>query len=104
MVGSFCLSLFTFSRATTNEAEKIPGLDEITEEDVVLGLYEGFMEFKNKVPQFNFVLSPCFRKEANFFDAVNFDSKKEPDLVDVEFNISTYLSKTLESLLAPRNS
>ncbi len=68
---------FTFSRATTNEAEKIPGLDEITEEDVVLGLYEGFMEFKNKVPQFNFVLSPCFRKEANFFDAVNFDSKKE---------------------------
>ncbi len=68
---------FTFSRATTNESEKIPGLDSLTEEDVVLGLYEGFMEFKKKVPDFNFILSPCFRKEANFFDDANFESKKE---------------------------
>ena len=74
-VGSIRLK-FTFSRATTNEAEKIPGTDSITEEDVVLGLYDGFMEFKRKIPDFNFILSPCFRKEANFFDAENFDSKK----------------------------
>ncbi|MDP7321131.1 MAG: hypothetical protein QF441_11010 [Bacteriovoracaceae bacterium] len=68
---------FTFSRATTNESEQIPGIENITEEDVVLGLYDGFMEFKKKVPEFNFVLSPCFRKEANFFDNVNYKSKKE---------------------------
>ena len=68
---------FTFSRATTNESEQIPGLENITEEDVVMGLYDGFMEFKKKVPMFNFVLSPCFRKEASFFDASKFSSKKE---------------------------
>ena len=68
---------FTFSRATNNESEQIPGHDKLTEEDVVLGLYDGFMEFKKKVPEFNFVLSPCFRKEANFFDGQNFSSKKE---------------------------
>lgn len=68
---------FTFSRATTNSSEQIPGLEKITEEDVVLGLYEGFMEFKKKVPMFNFVLSPCFRKEASFFNAKKYPSKKE---------------------------
>jgi adenosine deaminase len=68
---------FTFSRATTNESEQIPGREEITEEDVVMGLYEGFMEFKKKVPMFNFVLSPCFRKEASFYDANKYASKKE---------------------------
>lgn len=67
---------FTFSRATSNESEQIPGLDKLTEEDVVLGLYDGFMEFKKKVPEFNFVLSPCFRKEANFFDDTKYESKK----------------------------
>ncbi len=68
---------FTFSRATNDESEKIPGLDSLTEEDVVLGLYDGFMEFKNKVPSFEFVLSPCFRKESNFFDGSRFNSKRE---------------------------
>ncbi|MFT6632020.1 MAG: adenosine deaminase [Bacteriovoracaceae bacterium] len=68
---------FTFSRATSNDAEKIPGLDDLSEEDVVLGLYDGFKEFKKKVPSFNFVLSPCFRKEANFFDDSKYPSKKE---------------------------
>lgn len=68
---------FTFSRATTNSSEQIPGQEELSEEDVVLGLYEGFMEFKQRVPEFNFVLSPCFRKEADFFDGNNFNSKKE---------------------------
>ena len=68
---------FTFSRATKRESEQIPGTEKLTEEDVVLGLYEGFMEFKKKVPEFNFVLSPCFRKEADFFDDKNFVSKKD---------------------------
>lgn len=68
---------FTFSRATTNESEQIPGHDILTEEDVVLGLFDGFMEFKKKVPEFNFVLSPCFRKEADFFDDSKFEEKKD---------------------------
>ena len=68
---------FTFSRATTDTTEQIPGLDKITEEDVVMGLFDGFMEFKKRVPSFNFVLSPCFRKEADFFDGQNFKTKKE---------------------------
>ncbi len=75
-VGSIRLK-FTFSRATNDTSEQIPGLENITEEDVVLGLYDGFMEFKNKVRDFNFVLSPCFRKEADFFDGSRFDSKKD---------------------------
>lgn len=75
-VGSIRLK-FTFSRATNDESEKIPGLENITEEDVVMGLYDGFMEFKKKVPMFNFILSPCFRKEADFFDGSRFASKKD---------------------------
>jgi len=68
---------FTFSRATTDESEKIPGLENLTEEDVVMGLYSGFNDFKIKEPTFNFILSPCFRKEADFFDGNNFKNKKE---------------------------
>lgn len=68
---------FTFDRSTTNESEKIPGREAITSEDVVMGLYDGFMEFKKKVPVFDFVLSPCFRKEADHYNAVKFPSKKE---------------------------
>lgn len=92
---------FTFSRATTNSAEQIPGLDEITEEDVVMGLFEGFMEFRKKVPVFNFVLSPCFRKESDFYDAENFPNKKEHfnhqidqilDIIDRNPHITAHLS------------
>lgn len=68
---------FTLSRATSSADEMIPGLENVTEEDVVLGLFTGFMKFKNEHPEFNFVLSPCFRKEAYFFDAAHFASKKE---------------------------
>lgn len=68
---------FTLSRATSSADEQIPGLDHLTEEDVVLGLYDGFMRFKKEHPEFNFVLSPCFRKEANFYDSAHFSSKKE---------------------------
>ncbi len=75
---------FTLSRANQSADEQIPGLENLIEEDVVLGLYEGYMEFKKEVPQFEFVLSPCFRKEANFFDAANFSSKKEHFLHQVD--------------------
>lgn len=68
---------FTLSRASANEADKVPGLEDVTEEDVVMGLYEGFMEFKRKVPQFNFILSPCFRKEADHFDNTKYKDKRE---------------------------
>ena len=68
---------FTLSRATGLSSEQIPGLEKITEEDVVLGLYQGFKKFKQKYPFFNFILSPCFRKEADFYDKENFSSKED---------------------------
>lgn len=75
---------FTLSRANQSADEQIPHLENLTEEDVVLGLYEGFMEFKKRVPEFNFVLSPCFRKEPNFFDGAHFPTKKEHFLHQVD--------------------
>lgn len=75
---------FTLSRANQSADEQIPGLEALKEEDVVLGLYDGFMAFKSKVPDFDFVLSPCFRKEANFFDAANFATKKDHFLFQVD--------------------
>jgi adenosine deaminase len=75
---------FTLSRATQSSDEQIPGLENLTEEDVVLGLYDGFMAFKKKVPEFDFVLSPCFRKEANFFDASKYPTKKDHFLQQVD--------------------
>jgi hypothetical protein len=68
---------FTFSRSSSNSADQIPGADDVPSEDVVLGLYEGFRRFQLEHKDFNFVLSPSFRKEANFFDAVKFKSRKE---------------------------
>lgn len=68
---------FTLSRASGDADEHIPGLESLTEEDVVLGLFEGFMQYKQEVPEFNFILSPCFRKEADFWDQERFSSKKE---------------------------
>ncbi|MFG1493114.1 hypothetical protein [Halobacteriovorax sp. ZH4_bin.1] len=75
-VGSIRLK-FTLSRASKMDAEQIPGIGEVTEEDVVLGLYEGFKKFEKEVPSFKFILSPSFRKELNFFDDTNFETKKE---------------------------
>jgi adenosine deaminase len=75
---------FTLSRATQSSDEQIPGLENLTEEDVVLGLYDGFMAFKKRVPEFDFVLSPCFRKEANFFDASKYPTKKDHFLQQVD--------------------
>lgn len=74
---------FTLSRANQTADEQIPGLELLTEEDVVLGLYDGFMQFKTEVPEFDFVLSPCFRKEADFFDP-QFATKKEHFLHQVD--------------------
>ncbi len=68
---------FTLSRSTGLSEEQIPGLEDLTEDDVVLGLYDGFMKFKKEKPFFNFVLSPSFRKEPTFFDQLNFESKQD---------------------------
>jgi adenosine deaminase len=68
---------FTLSRSTSMESEQIPGLEGITEEDVVSGLYDGFKKYQKENEIFDFVLSPCFRKELNFYDKQNFNSKKE---------------------------
>lgn len=66
---------FTLSRATSMSDEQLPNQGEISEEDVLLGLYQGLERFRQEVPHFSYILSPCFRKEAAFFDAQNFKSK-----------------------------
>lgn len=68
---------FTLFRETTDPAEQIPGLAELTPEDVLLGLYEGFRAFQSEVPAFRFILSPSFRKEPGFYDATKYASKRE---------------------------
>jgi adenosine deaminase len=68
---------FSLSRSTSSSSEQIPGIDEVSAEDVVLGLYEGFKDFQKSHPDFNFILSPSFRKEANHFDSEKFKSRKE---------------------------
>ena len=67
---------FTLFRETTDPAEQIPGLADLTPEDVVLGLYEGFKAFQSEVPGFQFILSPSFRKEPGFYDATRYPSKR----------------------------
>lgn len=68
---------FTLSRATSDQTEVIPGIGTLTAEDVALGLYDGFKRFQAEQPQFEFILSPCFRKEPDFFDNQRFASKAE---------------------------
>jgi adenosine deaminase len=68
---------FTLFRETTDPAEQIPGLGELTPEDVLLGLYEGFRAFQREMPSFHFILSPSFRKEAGFYDATRYATKRE---------------------------
>lgn len=74
-VGSLRLK-FTLFRETTDSTEQIPGLANLTTEDVLLGLYEGFRSFQSEVPAFRFVLSPSFRKEPGFYDATRYPSKR----------------------------
>jgi adenosine deaminase len=74
---------FTLSRTSSMQAENIPGLDSLNEDDVVMGLYDGFMRFKKEHSFFQFVLSPSFRKEPDFFDKSVFKTKKESFLSQV---------------------
>ena len=67
---------FTLFRETTDPSEQIPGLADLTPEDTLVGLYEGFRAFQSEVPSFRFVLSPSFRKEAGFYDATRYPSKR----------------------------
>ncbi|MCU1229707.1 MAG: hypothetical protein JWO97_2591 [Acidobacteria bacterium] len=67
---------FTLFRETTDPSEQIPGIAELTPEDVLLGLYEGFRAFQTEMPSFRFILSPSFRKEAGFYDATRYPSKR----------------------------
>ncbi|ASD65080.1 hypothetical protein [Bdellovibrio bacteriovorus] len=68
---------FSLSRSTASSSEQIPGIDNVTSEDVVLGLYDGFRAFQEKHPNFDFILSPSFRKEANHFDSEKFKNRQE---------------------------
>lgn len=68
---------FTLARASSASGENIPGADDVSSEDVILGLFEGFMAFKNERPDFEFILSPSFRKEKDFFDSTRFASRRE---------------------------
>ncbi len=74
---------FTFSRATSSAADALPG-PEVSPEQVVLGLYEGFEAFRREHPDFDYVLSPSFRKEASAFDSQRFASKAESFLHHVD--------------------
>lgn len=74
---------FSLSRATTVESEQIPGIEDVTPENVIMGLYQGFKDFQNKHPEFEFILSPSFRKEPGFFDSTRFKTKRE----DFEYQI-----------------
>jgi adenosine deaminase len=68
---------FTYNRLTIQESERVIGLENLSSDDVVLGLYDGFKEYQAENAKFSFVLSPCFRKEADFFDSGHFQNKKE---------------------------
>ncbi len=68
---------FTLFRETTDPSEQVPGLAELTPEDVLVGLYEGFRAFQREMPAFRFILSPSFRKEPGFYDATRYASKRE---------------------------
>lgn len=74
---------FSFSRATSNAADALPG-PEVSPEDVVLGLYEGFESFRREHPDFDYVLSPSFRKEADSFDPARYATKAESFLSHVD--------------------
>ena len=89
---------FTVFRGTSDSSEQIPGIDDLTAEDVVLGLYEGFRAFQQEMPSFRFVLSPSFRKEPAFYAQMSFDEqvakivdllKRHPELRDVLTDVDT---------------
>ncbi len=75
---------FSLSRSTTDSSEQIPGIENVTPEDVLMGLYDGLKKFQNEHPDFDFILSPCFRKEPDFYDSKRFNNKK----ADFDFQVS----------------
>jgi adenosine deaminase len=75
---------FSLSRSTTKSTEQIPGIEGVTPEDVLLGLFDGLEKFAKENPGFEFILSPCFRKEPDFYDAKRFRNKKE----DFDYQVS----------------
>lgn len=75
-IGSIRLK-FMMNRATSKTDDKIPGLDQVSSEDVVMGLFEGFKKFQSEHKDFQFTLSPSFRKESNYFDESKFSTRKE---------------------------
>lgn len=84
---------FTFDRSTTDESEKIPGLDVLTSEEVVLGLYDGFKEYQKRVSRFQFILAPSFRKESAYYDSSKYPNKKahfEAQVDEILRIVSTY--------------
>lgn len=68
---------FTLSRSSSSPSEQVPGIENLTSEDVVLGIFNGFMKFKKEHPDFEFILSPSFRKEAGQFDASKYKTKQD---------------------------
>lgn len=74
---------FSLSRSTSSSSEQIPGADNVQSDDVVLGLFEGFKKFQKEHPDFNFVLSPSFRKEASFFDKDKYKTRKDHFMAQV---------------------
>jgi adenosine deaminase len=82
-VGSLRLK-FMLNRATSKSDDKIPGLDQVTSEDVLLGLYDGFKAFQKDHPDFKFILSPSFRKETTYFDEAKFATRKEHFMSQVD--------------------
>ncbi len=75
---------FTLSRLTKIKKEQIPGTENVRPDDVILGIHEGLSNFKAKHPDFSFLLSPCFRKESDFFDSTNYQNKQEHFNAQVE--------------------
>lgn len=82
-VGSVRLK-FSLSRASSSSSEQIPGIDDVTGEDVVLGLYAGFKKFQIEHPDFSFILSPSFRKEKTQFDAENYKTRQEHFMAQID--------------------
>ena len=62
---------FTFSRVSND-----PTVLTTSPKEVVMGLFEGFRSFQREHPDFDFNLSPSFRKEAHYFHS-KYKSKKE---------------------------
>lgn len=82
-VGSIRLK-FMMNRATSKSDDKIPGLDQVTSEDVVMGLFDGFKRFQAEHKDFQFALSPSFRKEINYFDESKFATRKEHFMYQID--------------------